>query len=271
MHIPFARVPAWFGCTERALTLNLLLPQDGSGEKRPLLIWVCGGAFTQMNQDVWMTELAWYAHRGFAVASVEYRVAAEAPFPAALMDVKAAIRFLRANEEKYRLDGGHFFIMGESAGGQLAALAGLTAECREYDTGDYLEFDSGVQGVVDYYGPADVTVFGDDTPWNPFWIRQFCFADTEKERRSLRKKASPVSYVTGDAKRKNPFLIFHGDQDSLVPLSQSEAFYEKLKENGYPVEFTVIRGGEHGSKEFYQPEVKAEILKFFKNLMDFPG
>ena len=262
-HIPFSSVPAWFDTTQRALVLNLILPRERTNEKRPLLIWLCGGAFSQMNLYVWMAELAFYAYKGLAVASVEYRVGPEAPFPAALIDVKAAIRFLRAHAKEYGLDESRFVIMGESAGGQLASLAGLTRGEKEFEQGEYLGISSAVQGVVDLYGPSDIREFDDPTPWHPFWLRQFCLGKTEEETALLRYKASPVTYIRKRTEEeKIPFLIFHGDADPLVPFSQSSDFYEQLSTNGYPADFMVISGGGHGSGEFYQPVIKEQIAEF---------
>ena len=91
------------------------------------------------------------------VASVQYRTSNEAVFPAQLQDVKAAIRYLRAHAERYCIDSEHFGVMGESAGGHLTAMAALTGDRKEFDTGDYLEYSSAVQAACPWYLPADIT------------------------------------------------------------------------------------------------------------------
>ena len=115
-------------------------------EKLPLLIWLCGGAFQVMDPDVWIPQWTEFARKGSVVASVEYRTANEAPFPAALEDVKAAIRFLRANASCFGVDPEKVFVGGESAGGCLACLAGVYGKERRYDVGEYLEYSSQIQG-----------------------------------------------------------------------------------------------------------------------------
>lgn len=137
----------------RQLSLSLMRPRmsfpyDTPHKNLPTIIWLCGGSFSAMDRNVWTPELAWFAKRGFAVASIDYSVTARAKFPNQIEDVKLAIRYLKAHAEELGLDPQRFVAMGESAGGYLAALVGATANTREYDVGDYQKYSSRVKAVV---------------------------------------------------------------------------------------------------------------------------
>lgn len=139
--------------------MDLIVPKNrGNHAPCPTIVWLCGGAFRVMDRSAWMPELMRYAEAGFVVASVEYRTGNEAVFPAPLIDVKAAIRYLRAHAKEFCVDPEIIISMGESAGGALACLLGVTGEKREFDQGEYQEQSSGVCAVVDYYGLTDMTI-----------------------------------------------------------------------------------------------------------------
>lgn len=186
------------------------------------------------------------------VAAVDYRVTAQAPYPAAVCDVKQAIRFLKAHSGEFGIDKEHIAVMGESAGGYLAAMAGVNDPA--YDTGDWLGESSAVQAVIDYYGVADLKVTGND----PACDRQIAEFAGSSDPAAL-EQASPVYRVGPDAP---PFLIFHGDSDQLVPISESEALYEALIRQGVRADFYVVEGEEHGADAFYQPNIREIICGF---------
>ena len=133
--------------------LDLYLPENAS-VPCPLIIWIHGGAFSGGDKAgcpaLRMTE------QGYAVASLNYRLSGEAPFPALIEDCKAAVRWLRAHAEKmHRLDPEHFGAWGSSAGGHLVAFLGTSGGVQEFDKGANLNLSSRVQAVCDYYGPTD--------------------------------------------------------------------------------------------------------------------
>ena len=155
--IRFATVPAWFGATKRDLKMDIIAPKCCEGHRRlPAIVWICGGAFHTMDKSVWIPQMVHLAEKGYVVCSVEYRTSNEEPFPAPLEDIKSAIRYLRAHADNYAIDPEKIVAMGESAGGTLAALAGVTGDHPEYDRGDYMDHSSRVQAVVDFYGIADL-------------------------------------------------------------------------------------------------------------------
>jgi acetyl esterase/lipase len=187
---------------------------------------------------------------GLAVASIDYRFSLEAPFPAQLHDVKAAIRYLRSFAAELGVDASRIGIWGESAGGHLATLAGLTAGR------DDLEGDIGVLGpssavdvVVEWYGPADIeAMLGLDRaalmpPGLPPVLR------TSPEELLVRglegaalADASPVTHVAPGAP---PFLVQHGTADWVVPFDQGELLVSRLREAGVPVELEAVDGAGH--------------------------
>ena len=250
----YARVPAWYGATVKNLRMSVLMPKYGNEhEKLPLLIWLCGGAFQVMDPDIWIPPWTEFARKGHVVASVEYRTANEAPFPAALEDVKAAIRFLRANASGFGIAPEKVFVGGESAGGCLACLAGVYGKERRYDVGEYLEYSSQIQGVLDFYGLIDFTYKpGGADDLGPV-IRQFLGG------KPLEEEASACLHVDADTP---PFLIFHGDRDEVAKPSQSEKMYQSLMEQGIPAEFYVLEECGHGSDEFYQAEILELVADF---------
>ena len=148
----------WCGATWRPLRMSFMRSRQyfyyDEKETLPLLVFFCGGGYTTVDHNVWMPELAWYAKRGWAVASVEYSVTARTKFPEQLEDCKQAIRWLRAHAEDLGIDPNRVVVMGESAGAYMSDLVGLTGEAREYDKGEYPQQSSAVQGVVSFYAPV---------------------------------------------------------------------------------------------------------------------
>ena len=174
--VTYAIVPTWYGGTYKDLKMDLIIPKNRENHPLcPAVVWICGGAFLVMDRSVWMPEMMFYAEKGYVVACVDYRTSNEVAFPAQLEDVKAAVRFLKAHAQQFCIDPDHIFVMGESAGGALAALTGVTGGRKEFDVGDYLSFDSTICGVVSYYGASAA---GNDTPICrphpnvPDWIMQ---------------------------------------------------------------------------------------------------
>lgn len=257
--VAFAQVDAWFGHTRRDLNLDLIYPEDGGAY--PCVVWICGGAWLQLDKSAHLAYLVGLAKQGFVVASVQYRTSNEAWFPAQLQDVKAAIRYLRAHAARYRIDAERFGVMGESAGGYLTCMAAL-ANDPAYDVGAHLEFSSRVQAACPWYPPTD--------------FRGFPYADAEGSAASpeslllgknvMRNQEEalancPVSFVTPNAP---PFLIIHGTQDSVVPFTQGELLHEMLIEAGCDATLLALEGADHADIRFFQQEVWDEIARFFR-------
>ena len=264
--VTFAQVPFWFNGTQRPLKMDVLLPKHREQfMPQPAIVWVCGGAFQQVDRHIWMGELLWFAKHGFTVVSVEYRTAMEANWPAQLTDVKSAIRYLRAHADALCLDPDRVAIMGESAGGYLANCVGVTGDTREFDAGEWLEQSSAVQAVVDLYGIAQVggASVRDASDGDTILVKGDAMAllmgCAESERPELYRSASPLNRVGPHCP---PFLIMHGDCDPLVDIAQSDRLYEALVAAGVPVEYDVYRGVGHGADEFYQARSNRRVADF---------
>jgi len=262
--ISFSCVPSWYDSTMRNLKMDLIIPKHREGHAAcPTIVWVCGGAYRVVDRSVWIPQMMYFARRGYVVASIEYRTSNEAEFPAALIDSKAAVRYLKAHAKEFCIDPERICIMGESAGGTMANLVGVTGENREFDQGDNLNADSSVKAVVDFYGGTDlvhtsVNVGPGVPPWT---IQDFLGPDYTEEAAS---KASAVTYVN---EKTPPFMILHGEEDPLVPLEQSSQLYETLRKHGVEAEMYTIDGAGHGADEFYQEEVLKLVENFLARVL----
>ncbi len=240
--------------------LDLYVP-TGTGPF-PVILWVHGGAWRGGSKD--NPPAVRYLEKGFAVASINYRLSQHATFPAQLEDCKAAVRWLRAHAAKHRLDPDRFAAWGTSAGGHLVALLGTTGDVKTFDVGEHLEQSSAVQAVADWFGPTDFLQMNPQA--GALGTMDHDAADSPESKlvggpirdnpdKVLR--ASPLHYVSpGDA----PFLIVHGDQDPLVAHGQSELLEAALKEAHVPVQFYTVKGGGHGGFKDLQVD---ELLDAF--------
>lgn len=258
-NITYAIVPSWYGCSCQNLQISLVVPRNiVPNEAHPVLVWFCGGAFQVVDNNIWIPQWLEFAKRNnYIFASVSYRTTNDAAFPAQLEDAKAAIRFLRAHATQFAIDDKRIIAMGESAGGTIAALLGVYGKTKQYDVGDYLEYSSNVQGVVDFYG---ITEFDDTEMFNfekNSWIREF-LGKTD----SINKSEINADVIKNIEKNTPPFVIFHGDNDSTVPIKMSLDLYDKLCEFGIVSDFYVVKGAGHGTDEFYQPQTQHIIKKF---------
>ena len=239
--------------------LDLYVPD--TGENLPLLIWVHGGAWRGGDKTHYNPKE--YLKAGYAGASINYRLSQHAVFPAQIEDVKAAVRWLRANAETYRLDPNRFAAWGSSAGGHLVAMLGTTGDVAEFEVGENLEVSSRIQAVVDYFGPTDFLQMDaqslpdglvHDAPDSP---ESQLVGGPIQEHKERVARANPITYVSED---DSPILIIHGDQDKLVPYHQSVLLHDALEEAGIPVTLYRVEGGGHGW--FRDPKVP-ELTKTF--------
>lgn len=229
-----------------------------TGAPRPLLMWIHGGAFMAgdkaENHPVW-GELV---KAGFAVATVNYRLSGDAKWPAQVHDCKAAIRFLRAHADEYHLDPGRIAVWGSSAGGHLAALVAASGTARTLDVGESLDQSSAVTCAVDLFGPIDFETMpgfrSPDSPEARLWGR--ATADAPE----LAREASPLTYLSA---RTPPILVFHGEDDDVVDISQSRLFDAAMRKAGAPGEFVALPGVGHSHVVVWMKE-RERIVAFFK-------
>lgn len=258
--VTFAQNDFWFENTRKDLKLDIIYPKDGEN-KYPCIIWICGGGWRILDKSAHLAYLSMLAREGFVVASIQYRISSEEKYPAQLKDVKAAIRYLKAHAKRFCIDEARFGIMGESAGGHLAAMSALVSD-KEFEEGQYLEYSSAVQAACTWYPVIDLTDFSypstDETAASIESDLLGCNVAYNKEKAL---SASPISYVTKDAP---PFLIIHGTDDHTVSFSHGEVFHDKLEAAGCDVKLIAIEGAEHADTRFFQDEIWEEIISFFK-------
>ena len=238
-----------------------LAPQARTSGPLPLIVWVHGGAWLGGSKK--NCPATRFVRRGYAVASINYRLSQHAIFPAQIVDCKAAIRWLRANSNRYGLDAKRIGVWGSSAGGHLVALLGTAGDIKEFDKGRNLKVSSRVQAVCDYFGPTDFTKIGrfpskirHDAPDSP---ESKLIGGPIQENKEACRRVNPITYVTKD---DPPFLIVHGDKDQTVPHNQSELLYEALKKAGVKVKFHTVKGAGHG--RFKSPQVDKMVDDFFE-------
>lgn len=247
--------------------LDLFLPNKPG--KLPLIIAIHGGAFR--GGDKTQNNGGQFLRAGYAVASLDYRLSGDAIFPAAVQDCKAAVRWLRANADKYNLDPDHFGAWGASAGGNLVAMLGTTGETKEFDVGEDLGVSSRVQAVADFFGPTDFLQMDahrlpggqiHDGAQSP---ESLYIGGAIQENKDKAARANPITFITA---RTPPFFIAHGDQDPLVPPHQSELLEAALKQAGVPVQFHTVKGAGHG---FRDPAVEKQMMDFFERYLKPTG
>lgn len=240
--------------------LDLYLPAGEPNEPLPLIVWVHGGAWLEGSKD--RCPAVGFVRRGYAVASINYRLSQHAIFPAQIEDCQAAIRWLRAHAAEYRIDPNRFGAWGASAGGHLVALLGTAGGVEAFDSGPQANVSSRVQAVCDFFGPTDFSqisgfwsMMDHDAPDSP---ESKLIGGPIQENPALVQRANPIAYVTND---DPPFLIVHGDKDPLVPHHQSELLYDALKKAGVETTFYAVRGGGHGG--FKDTQVDSLVANFF--------
>ena len=248
--------------------LDLYLPEGrpANAAALPVVVWIHGGAFRAGSKDACPPLRAGYVARGYAVASVGYRLTPTAPFPAQIEDCRAAVRWLRAHADEYGLDAARIGVWGGSAGGHLAALLGTAAEETAWDAGENRDRSARVRAVCDYCGSTDLAAFmatpGYEaqglTPDSPLYL---LLDGPVAERAALARRASPITHVSAD---DPPFLILHGTDDAVVPPNQSERLDAALLAVG--AKSTLLRlpdTGHAGGGGFDRPETHAAVAAFF--------
>ena len=224
----------------------------------PAVVCVHGGAWRfgkRQDMSAWIRRLA---EEGYVAAAVSYRLLPEAKFPEPIVDCATAVRFLRANAEKYRIDKGRIGALGYSAGGHLVSLLGVAGKVDSFQGKEYADQSSKVQAVVSYFGPTDLTYFGsDESAQNSTFVP--LLGGRFKDKPESYKNASPITYVTKDAP---PFLFLHGTKDWLVPIEQSRTMCKKLKDAGVSAEIVEVEGGSHGFDEAESRKTTRATLKF---------
>ena len=234
----------------KELEMDILVPQPFKG--RPLVVYVTGGGFSQAPKEAALNLRTYVAEAGFVVASVEYRTDRDgATYRDGIADVKSAVRYLRANAKKYGIETQHVAVWGESAGGYLAAMVGVTNGSKAFDVGDNLDQSSTVQAVVDKFGASDLSQVASDFDPKAKAAYAAPNAVTHYVGQDVKTHANPLSYVTATAPA---FLILHGNKDRLVSPSQTLILHNALLAAGAPSTRYILDGADHGDLAFMGDE-----------------
>ncbi len=246
---------------DRSLRLDLYRPEAPTESPRPLVVWVHGGGWRAGSKA--NCPAVFLTRRGYAVASVDYRLSGAATFPAQIEDCRAALRWLRAHASDYAIDPTRVGVWGSSAGGHLVALLGTSGDRTEWDgVGEHRDQSAAVQAVCDFFGPTDFTKMGGshDRPNSP---EALLIGGPVQDRKAEAAAANPITYVTKD---DPPFFVVHGEDDKTVPIGQSELLTTALESAGVPVEFLRVAKAGHGFKADSDPPVRAindRVAAFF--------
>ena len=255
--------------------LDIFLPKKGKAPF-PIIVTIYGSAWFSNSakgscfKDGFGQALL---NNGFAVVSINHRSSADAVWPAQLHDIKAAIRFIRANATKFSLDSSFVGVTGFSSGGHLSTMLGVTSNLKntkisslnidlEGNIGNNPNSSSHVNAVVDWFGPTNfITMdscgsrFKHDDIKSPESSLIGGAIQDNKDKVAL---ANPISYIS---KNTVPFLIIHGTNDKLVPYCQSQELYQKMQQLKVSSQFITVDAGEHG------PGVMIE--KYYERMLNF--
>jgi acetyl esterase/lipase len=252
--------------------LDLHIPNGVAGPL-PVVIWIHGGGWQSgdkaLNPNSFQLR---YARNGYVVASLNYRLSAEAVYPAQIHDCKAAIRWLRANAAQYNLDTTRFGVWGSSAGGHLAALLGTTGDVADLEgtVGGNTQYSSRVQAVVDWYGPTDFLQMDSQA------LAQGCAASNHNSATSAEslligcpiqtcpdavQRANPLTFLTPD---DPPFFIQHGTADCVVPMGQSQILQTVLQDQDHDSAFITLAGAGHGGPLFSTESNLVQVDSFLQ-------
>jgi acetyl esterase/lipase len=240
----------------KPLKMDILIPERV--RKRTIVVYVPGGGFVVAAKEGALNLRTYVAEAGFVVASVEYRTTRDgANYRDGVEDIKAAIRYLRANAGRYGIDASSVAVWGESAGGYLAAMVGVTNDNSSFAAGDNLNQSSDVQGVIDDFGASDVSKIAADFDAvaqraisTNEGINNYIGKDSNAntlDPRIAATAANPISYIHANAP---PFLIFHGNQDRMISPSQTLILSDALVTAGVRSKRYVVDGAAHGDLTF---------------------
>jgi len=244
---------------DQHLQLNLARPKMGDGPF-PAIVCIHGGGFRAGKRESYDGLIVRLAEQGFVAITVTYRLAPKYQFPAAVHDTKAAVRWVRANAAKYKIDPSRIGTTGGSAGGHLAQFLGVTAGVKEFegDGGNPGE-SSAVACVVNVYGPSDFTKSYGKSVDAAEVLPLFLGGNLEKARK-LHLKASPLYWVTPVAA---PTLCIHGTLDKYVAHEQAVWLVDKMNAAGAEAELVTLEGAGHGFKGMDAETADKALMAYF--------
>jgi acetyl esterase/lipase len=241
------------------LQLNLARPKDGDGPF-PAIVCIHGGGFRAGDRKGWDARVKKFAEHGYVAVTVTYRLAPRNKFPAAVNDVKAAVRWLRANAAKYHVDPNRIGAVGDSAGGHLAMYLGVTGDVKRLEgNGGNADQSSRVQCVVDFYGPSDLTKsYGKSV--DAAEVLPLFFGGNLETHRKQHVVGSPLYWVTP---LSAPTLLLHGTEDKYVAHEQAVWMFERLQAAQVDAKLLTLQGAGHGFKDKDAETAEREMFAWF--------
>ena len=241
------------------LQLNLARPKDATN-LLPAILCIHGGGFRAGTRDSYDKLCIILAQHGYVAVTITYRLAPEFPFPAAVYDSKAAVRWLRANAAKYHIDPTRIGTTGGSAGGHLAQFLGVTAGIQQFEGEGNLDQSSAVTCVVNFFGPSDLTKsYGKSV--DAAEVLPLFFGGNLDTKRREHILASPIYWVTPLAA---PTLCIHGTEDKYVAYEQATSFVERMQAAMVDCDLLTLPGAGHGFKNEDAKKAEAALLAFFE-------
>lgn len=239
--------------------LDLYLPVNPKADA-PTLIWIHGGGWTRSSKEQEMLYIMPYLEMGWAVVNVEYRLARVSLAPAAVEDCRCALRWVTANAAKYKIDTGKIIVSGISAGGHLALMTGILPESAGLDRQCSGSENLKVAAVINWFGPSDVAELIEGALAFDQAVSWF---GSQPDRIEIARRVSPLTYVR---KGLPPIITIHGDQDDVIPYSQSVRLHQALDKAGVNNQLVTFRGQKHGNfKREEWVQANAAIKKFLAN------
>jgi len=238
-------------------TMDIYIPSVAATRPLPLAIFVHGGGLTSGDKaDIPPVFLSTLASAGYAVVSVNYRLAPQFKFPAQIEDLKCAIRYLRENAQTYGVNGSEVFVFGTSAGGELVTIAALMGAHSVFDVGPYPSESSSVTAAVDMFGPTNLT------SWASYSDTLRVFGNNQSDL----LLASPTHYVAPNAP---PILIVQGVNDTQVPESQSIQLYNQLTAAGDQTQLILVQNMGHMFVQAGSQPIEPSLSQVAQDMVSF--
>ncbi len=271
-NVVYDQVPGWCAHVTHNLRMSVIYhDEDVRHEKLPCLLWVTGGGWKWVDVQAYLPNLIDLAHRGYVLASAEYQCSNDAVFPEAICQLRSAIRYLRKNADRYSIDPNRIGIIGESSGGYLATMVGLTKGIERFEKGANLDMSGDVCAVCSWYTPVGLRDLAAKSPQPSNDLDQNIgeLIDRFLNARSIQNPdlaadADPLTYIREGLP---PFLLFHGTKDTLVPIECTERLYSMLENAGTDVDYYRINGSDHADYPFFQKQIMDLIADFFDQKM----
>lgn len=257
----------------RPLKMTLLIPR--TKEPKPAIVYYPGGGFTSSDYEKYIEMRMALAKAGFVVAAAEYRTVPN-QYPALVVDGKAAVRYLRAHAASLGIDPARIGVLGDSAGGYVAQMVGVTGNDKSLDQGDFLDYPSDVQAVATIYGISNLMNIGagfseqnqkvhaSPAVTEALLLHGVAFRNFEGSSiLSDSVKAMKASSMGHIRENLPPFLIMHGTADNHVSPCQSEQLYEALKAENNDVKYVEVEGAGHGDLYWFQKPIIDRVVNWF--------